>query len=147
MNLSLDLHDNGVADKLAKDGCEGTFIPGTSLMFLELFTNRKLLYNLFWLTPPTHHCYKAINNGIALSLDVSKLRSLGLPRDIFRAYLSFKARSMSAVPGAITRSLPPEYTIEWFSLSTDDLISNSLLVLDFIRDNKISLDCCQMLDN
>ncbi|GFX02532.1 RNase H domain-containing protein [Trichonephila clavipes] len=137
--LHVNIAGNEIADSLAKDGAAQPTMNSAPLTYSELHStyinNKQLIY------PPAHHWYEAKRAGGFLSLQCSRQEQTILTR--FRSghlrTLIFRDGN-KVFPTCVRCSAcqaSPEHILDCLGLSKQYLYEDPLMVLDFLRVNKI----------
>ncbi|GBL79012.1 hypothetical protein AVEN_48969-1 [Araneus ventricosus] len=118
-------------------GADDYSVPFAPLTYLELFSRAKSRNKTIWLIPPVYHWYQGSRPGGCLSIDCRRRNQTTLT-----SFLSGHIRSLTFSDNSNCFEIFPKYAAEQatsdhilacLGLSKQDLVSNPLLTLDFIR--------------
>ncbi|GFU28666.1 uncharacterized protein TNCV_468601 [Trichonephila clavipes] len=111
-------------------------VTGSSLIYLELYSNERSKLNLSWRTPPVHHWYTRTSPGTFLEVKCDRNSQIALARlkSGHLKCLSFEhgrkihpnCKKYCHYPAS------PEDILNCVGLSKEDLTSASHLVIDFL---------------
>ncbi|GFX52758.1 RNase H domain-containing protein [Trichonephila clavipes] len=120
----VELYGNEMVNKLAKEGCNLLTLSSSALIYLELYSLKKILK--IWWMPPTHHRYVGNRPGLALALKCDRCSQTTLARlasDHIK-YLSFSAdkKLFSICARCQNHQASPEHIMRCMDLKSKELI-------------------------
>ncbi|GBM77056.1 hypothetical protein AVEN_79065-1 [Araneus ventricosus] len=137
----VNIQGNEIADALSKAGADDASVPSEPLTYLELFSRAKSRNKTNWLIPPMHHWYQCSPPGGCLSIDCNRRAQTTLTH-----FLSVHIRSLTfsdiskcfeICPKCTAEQATPDHILACLVLSKQDMVSNSLLTLDFFRVHRL----------
>ncbi|GBM71247.1 hypothetical protein AVEN_130471-1 [Araneus ventricosus] len=137
----VNIQDNEIADALAKADADDVSVPSAPLTYLELFSRAKSRNKTIWLIPPEHHWYQGSRPGDCLSIDCSRRDQTTLTRFLsghIRSLTFFdNSKCFEICPKCTAEQATPDLIVACLGLSQQDVVSNSLLTLDFFGVHRL----------
>ncbi|GBN58805.1 hypothetical protein AVEN_62711-1 [Araneus ventricosus] len=121
--MDINLKYNDIADSLAK---EGTAMPQAyvePLAYLELYSRRKALVNIYWRHPPAHSWYRSEGPGAAIRFKGDRF-SLG-------------DKKFNICTKCNTIEATPQHLLDCVALVYDDLLKQPDFVLEVMKANDL----------
>ncbi|GBM21559.1 hypothetical protein AVEN_123371-1, partial [Araneus ventricosus] len=116
-------------------------VPSAPLTYLELFSRAKSRNKTIWLIPPVHHWYQGSRPGGCLSIDCNRSDQTTLTRflrgHVRSSTFSDNSKCFEICPKCTAEQATPDHILACLELSKQDLVSNSLLTLDFFRMHRL----------
>ncbi|GBL75585.1 hypothetical protein AVEN_154916-1 [Araneus ventricosus] len=130
----VNIQGNEIADSLTKVGAYDASMPSAPLTYLELFLELKAGIKL---SGSFHHWYQGSRTGGYLSIDCSRRDQTTLTSflsgHIRSLTFSYNSKCFEICPKCTAEQATPDQILAYLGLSKQDLVSNPLLTLDFLR--------------
>ncbi|GFX00511.1 RNase H domain-containing protein [Trichonephila clavipes] len=134
----VNITGNEIGNSLARTGASKTTIPDDLLTYLELFSKNEAKNKVIWMIPQVHPWYPSKYPGGSLARGSSRGVQTALTRFLTGHLMSstlVNGIKHSKICPKCSAQASPGHILSCLGLIREDLVQDSLLVLDFFRVN------------
>ncbi|GFW37312.1 RNase H domain-containing protein [Trichonephila clavipes] len=135
----VNITGNEIADSLARAGAGETTTPDAPITYLELFSKYEAKNNAIWMIPLLHPWYQSKYPGGSLVRGSSRGDPTALTRFLSGHLMSLTfaddIKHFGICPKCSSAQASPGHILSCLGLTRQNLVQDTLLVLDFFRVN------------